>query len=165
MCGPMTDVDHLRDQIDAVERKAIRTVDLGARAIVISVAVLVLLVGLLLPWLNGANGWQVLLGHVEGKAGVVPRLFAATAAGFGVLASMLALMTRLWALTWVCAIGGWFASVDGMLAIWSRQSTPEASPGIGLVIAVIAMVVIATCWFRTAWSRPDLDNNQRLSAD
>ncbi|SMD23462.1 Rv2732c family membrane protein [Kibdelosporangium aridum] len=159
----MSEVDHLREEIDAVERKAIRTVDLGARAIVISAAVMVLLIGQLLPWINGANGWQVLLGHVEGKAGVVPRLFAATSVGFGVLASMLALITRRWALTWVCAIGGWFASVDGVLAIWSRQSTPDASPGIGLVIAEIAMVVIATYWFRAAWSRPDLPHADRAT--
>jgi hypothetical protein len=160
----MTDVDHLRNEIDAVERKAIRTVDLGSRAIVISAAVMVLLIGLLLPWLHGANGWQVLLGQVEGRAGVVPRLFAATAAGFGVLASMIALITRRWGMTWICALGGWFASVDGVLAIWSRQST-EGSPGIGLIIAEVAMVVIAACWFRTAWSRPDLPEKGRLSAD
>ncbi|MBP2331026.1 hypothetical protein JOF56_011411 [Kibdelosporangium banguiense] len=160
----MTDVDHLRNEIDEVERKAIRTVELGGRAIVISAAVMVLLVGLLLPWLHGANGWQVLLGQVEGRAGVVPRLFAATSAGFGVLGSMVALITRRWGMTWVCALGGWFASVDGMLAIWSRQSS-EGSPGIGLIIAVIAMVVIAACWFRTAWSRPDIPENGRLSAD
>ena len=153
----MTDVDHhLREQINAVERRAVRTVDMGARAMVVSAAVLVLLVALLLPYVDDANGWQVLLGEVEGKAGVVPRLFAATSAGFGVLASMIALATRLWALTWVCAIGGWFATVDGMLAIWSRQSTPDASPGIGLILAGASMVVIATCWFRTAWSRPDV---------
>ena len=160
----MTDVDHLRDEIDEVERKAIRTVELGGRAVVISAAVMVLLVGLLLPWLHGANGWQVLLGQVEGRAGVVPRLFAATSAGFGVLASMIALITRRWGMTWVCALGGWFASVDGVLAIWSRQST-EGSPGIGLIIAEVAMVVIAACWFRTAWSRPDLPEKGRLSAD
>lgn len=154
----MTDVDHLRDEIDKVERKAIRTVDLGGRAVVISVAVMVLLIGLLLPWLHGASGWQVLLGQVEGKAGVVPRLFAATATGFGVLGSMIALVTRRWGMTWICALGGWFASVDGMFAIWSRQSS-EGSPGIGLIIAVIAMVVIAACWFRTAWSRPDVNTD------
>lgn len=160
----MTDVDHLRDEIDEVERKAIRTVELGGRAVVISAAVMVLLVGMLLPWLHGANGWQVLLGQVEGRAGVVPRLFAATAAGFGVLASMIALITRRWGMTWICALGGWFASVDGVLAIWSRQST-EGSPGIGLIFAEVAMVVIAVCWFRTAWSRPDLPEKGRLSAD
>jgi hypothetical protein len=151
----MTDVDHLRDEIDAVERKAIRTVELGGRAVVISVAVMVLLIGLLLPWLNGASGWQVLLGQVEGKAGVVPRLFAATATGFGVLGSMIALVTRRWGMTWICALGGWFASVDGMFAIWSRQSS-GITPGIGLIIAEVAMVVIAVCWFRSAWSRPDV---------
>jgi hypothetical protein len=150
----MTDVDHLREQIDAVERKAIRTVELGGRAVVISIAVMALLIGLLLPWMHGAGGWEVLLGRVEGKAGTVPRLFAATSTGFGVLASMAALVTRRWGMTWICALGGWFACVDGMLAIWSRQSS-EGSPGIGLVIAEVAMVVIATCWFRTAWSRPD----------
>jgi hypothetical protein len=67
---------------------------------------------------------------------------------------MLALVTRRWGMTWICALGGWFACVDGVLAIWSRQSS-EGSPGIGLVISLLAMVVIATCWFRTAWSRPD----------
>jgi hypothetical protein len=166
----VSDVDHLRDEINAVEKKAIRTVDLGARAVVISAAVLVLLIGLLLPWLpnadgDWANGWQVLLGQVEGRAGIVPRLFAATSAGFGVLASMIALITRRWGMTWICALGGWFASVDGVLAIWSRQSS-AGSPGIGLIVAEIAMVVIAALWFRTAWSRPDLPGEKgRLSAD
>ena len=160
----MTDVDHLRDEIDAVEKRAIRTVDLGARAVVISAAVLVLLIGLLLPWLHGANGWQVLLGEVEGRAGIVPRLFAATSAGFGVLASMIALITRRWGMTWICALGGWFASVDGMLAIWSRQST-EGAPGIGLITAEVAMVVITVLWFRTAWSRPDVPADPRADED
>jgi hypothetical protein len=150
----MTDIDHLRTQIDEVERKATRTVDLGGRAVVIAAAVMVLLVGLLLPWLHGDSGWEVLLGRVEGRAGMVPQLFAATSSGFGVLASMIALVTRRWGMTWICALGGWFACVDGVLAIWSRQSS-EGSPGVGLVLSEIAMVVIATCWFRTAWSRPD----------
>jgi len=80
-------------------------------------------------------------------------LFAVTSIAFGILASMLALMTRRWWLTWVCALGGWLATVTGILAIWSRQSSGGAGPGIGLVISVIATVVIAALWFRTAWSR------------
>ncbi|RZS30566.1 hypothetical protein EV193_11687 [Herbihabitans rhizosphaerae] len=151
------EIAELREEIDAVERRSARHVELGGRAVVIATAVLVLLVGLSLQWLNGSSGWEVLLGQGDsgGKAGVVPRLFAATATGFGVLGSMLALITRRWALTWVCALGGWFASVDGVLAIWTRQSSSGAGasgPGIGLIIAEIAMVLIATCWFRTAWS-------------
>ncbi len=148
----------LRQEIDEVERRTVRTVDLGPRAMFISFGVLVLVVGLVLPWMGGANGLDVLLGQHDavGRASIVPRLFAGAAIAFGVLASALALITRRWALTWVCALGGWFASVDGVLAIWSRQSSagPGASaPGIGLIIAEVGMVLVATLWFRTAWSR------------
>ena len=158
MFGPVTDPEEeLRKEIDQVERRAARTVDLGARAMVIAVAVFVLIVGLVLPWLSGAAGYEVLLGtgsgDAVGKASMVPRLFAATSLLFGVLASAVALMTRLWVVAWVGALGGWFASVDGVLAIWSRQSS-EGDLGIGLVIAEVAMVVIAAQWFRVAWSRP-----------
>ena len=152
----------LRAEIDRVERdaerRAARTVELGGRAVVIAVAVFVLIVGLVLPWVSGATGLEVLLGtgsgDAVGKESIVPRLFAATSLLFGVLSSAAALTTRLWALTWVCALGGWFASVDGVLAIWSRQSS-HSDLGIGLVIAWVAMVAIATMWFRVAWSRPD----------
>lgn len=157
-----SDVAGLRDEIDRVERdaqrRAARTVELGGRAVVISVAVFVLIIGQILPWLGGATGLEVLLGtgsgDAVGKASLVPRLFAATSLGFGVLASALALTTRRWAFTWVCALGGWFASVDGVLAIWSRQSV-HGDLGIGLVIAWVATVFLAALWFRTAWSRPD----------
>lgn len=149
-----SDLAGLREEIDAVGRKAARGVDLGVRAVVIAAAVLVLLVGQVLPWMDQANGWEVLLGQsgATGKASAVPRLFAITSAGFGVLGSMIALITRRWGMAWVCALGGWFAAVDGFLAVWSRQSS-GTTPGIGLIIAEVAMVVIAALWLRTAWSR------------
>lgn len=167
MRGPMTDPEdhlhenknhppeddgHLREEIDEVGRRASRTVELGGRAVVIAVAVFVLLVGLVLPWMNGASGLEVLIGQESGKASMVPRLFAATSVLFGVLASALTLTTRRWVFAWVGAAGGWFASVDGLLAIWSRQSS-GTTPGIGMVIAVTAMVAIAIMMFRTAASR------------
>jgi hypothetical protein len=159
--GDERDIARLRRQVDRVERdaerRAGRTVDFGARALVISVAVFVLIVGWVLPWMAGATGYEVLLGigpGAAGKASMVPRLFAATSLVFGVLASALTLTTRRWAFAWASALGGWFASVDGVLAIWSRQSS-HADLGAGLVIAWVAMVVIAIQWFRTAWSRPD----------
>ena len=152
------DIGQLRNEIDEVERRTVRTVDLGPRAMTIAIAVFVLIVGHVLPWMSGANGLDVLFGHHDavGKASMVPRLFAGTSLGFGILGSAVALMTRLWALSWACALGGWFASVDGILAIWSRQSSAGAGasgPGIGLIIAEIAMIAIAIQWFRTAWSR------------
>jgi hypothetical protein len=144
--------DPLRDEIDEVGRRASRTVELGGRAVVIAVAVFVLIVGLVLPWMNGASGLEVLIGVESGKASMVPRLFAATAVVFGVLTSAATLITRRWVLAWAGAAGGWFASVDGLLAIWSRQSS-DSAPGLGMIIAVVAMVVIAVQWFRTAASR------------
>jgi hypothetical protein len=150
------DLSALRHEIDEVERHTARTIELGPRALTIAIAVFVLIVGQVLPWMNGANGLEVLLGEHDaiGKASAVPRLFAATSAGFGILASALTLITRRWWLAWASALGGWFATVDGILAIWSRQSAPgHTGPGLGLVIAEIAMVVIAASWFRTAWSR------------
>lgn len=144
--------DELREEIDEVGRRASRTVELGGRAVVVAAAVFVLLVGLILPWMNGSSGLEVLIGQETGKASMVPRLFALTSVLFGVVASALTLITRRWVFAWVGAAGGWFASVDGLLAIWSRQSSGTA-PGIGLIIAVVAMVVIAIQWFRTAASR------------
>lgn len=144
--------DPLRDEMDEVGRRASRTVELGGRAVVIAVSVFVLIVGLVLPWMNGASGLEVLIGVESGKASMVPRLFAATAVLFGVLTSAATLITRRWVLAWAGAAGGWFASVDGMLAIWSRQSS-DSAPGIGMIIAVVAMVAIAVQWFRTAASR------------
>ncbi|AXB43991.1 hypothetical protein [Amycolatopsis albispora] len=151
---PRDSVDELGADVDQVVRKASRTVDLGHRALVVSIAVFVLIVGMLLPWAGEHVGWQVL----AGRAGPIPQLFALTSTGFGVLGSMVVLITRRWWVAWACAIGGWFASVDGMLAIWSQQSSQASGavgggPGFGLILAVIATVVIAFQWMRAAWSR------------
>ncbi|WP_116115535.1 MULTISPECIES: Rv2732c family membrane protein [Amycolatopsis] len=149
-----SDYDRLGTDVDEVVTKASRTVELGRRGFVIAVLVFVLLVGQLLPWVGPHVGWQVLLG----QSGGIPQLFAVTSTVIGVLASALTLMTRRWWLSWVCAMGGWFASVDGLLAIWSQQSSVAngatgRGPGIGMVIALVATILLAAQWMRTAWSR------------
>lgn len=145
----------LREEIDAVERRAARRIDPGTRGFLIALLVFALIVAQLLPWVGEFAGWQVLLG--EG-GGPVPRLFAATSAGIGIGASALTLITRRWWLAWVCAVGSCIASVDGLLAIWSQQSSsvsgdPGAGPGAGMVIAMIVMIALAVNWLRTAGSR------------
>ncbi|PXY19760.1 hypothetical protein [Prauserella muralis] len=146
--------DELAADVDEAVGRAVKTVELGRRGFTISVAVFALVVGLVLPWVGEAAGWQVL----AGEGGAIPRLFATTSTVFGVLASALALATRRWWLAWVCAVGGCIASVDGLLAIWSQQSSaasgaPGDGPGLGMVIAVLGMVVLAAQWMRVAWSR------------
>jgi hypothetical protein len=46
--------------------------------------------------------------------------------------------------------------VNGLWAVWSRQTAPHGAPGpgIGLVLAVLAMALLALMWVRLAWSRP-----------
>lgn len=144
----------LAAEIDEVGERASRTVELGRRGFTIAVFSFVLLICLLLPWVGEHAGWQVL----AGEGGGIPQLFAVTSTGVGILASALALVTRRWWLAWVCAAGGWFASVDGLLAIWSQQSSHAGGaagggPGYGLIIAWIAMICLAVSWMRTAFSR------------
>ncbi|GAA1965419.1 membrane protein [Amycolatopsis minnesotensis] len=151
--GTDKELTELEAEINEVGQRAAKTVELGRRGFVIAVAVFVLLVGQVLPWVGDHVGWQVLLGD----GGPIPQLFAATSAGFGVLASVLALGTRRWWLSWVCAVGGWFSFVDGMLAVWSQQSSHAnnavgGGPGIGMIVALVTMIVLGVNWMRTAWS-------------
>jgi hypothetical protein len=144
----------LAAEIDEVGERASRTVELGRRGFTIAVFTFVLLICLILPWVGDHAGWQVL----AGEGGGIPQLFAVTSTGVGILASALALVTRRWWLAWVCAAGGWFAWVDGLLAIWSQQSSHASGaagggPGFGLIIAWIAMICLAVQWMRTAFSR------------
>jgi hypothetical protein len=141
-------------QLDQAEQEVSRTVELGKRGFVISVLVFVLIIGQLLPWVGGHVGWQVLVG----RGGPVPQLFAATSTGIGIVASALALATRRWWLAWVAAVGSWFSCVDGVLSIWSQQSSHAngavgGGPGIGMIIAWIAIILLAVQWMKAAWSR------------
>jgi hypothetical protein len=154
MTDSVTNESELAAEVDQVVLRASKTVELGRRGFVIAVAVFALIIAQLLPWVGNHAGWQVLLG----QGGAVPQLFAATSTGIGVLASMVALASRRWWVAWVCAVGCWFSSVDGLLAVWSQQSSHAnnatgSGPGIGLVLALIVVIVLAVNWMRTAWSR------------
>ncbi|GAA3688162.1 membrane protein [Lentzea roselyniae] len=152
----MSDEEFLRKEIDAVEQQAARRIDPGTGALTISIAVLALLVSLILPWVGDDTGLNVLLGE---SAGLVPRLFSFFAFGIGVLGSGVTLAVRRWGLAWVCSLGLFAGSVTGVLSIWTQQTTTSnktigPGPGIGLIIAVIAVIVLLVKWVRIAASRP-----------
>ena len=144
----------LRAEIDAVERSALRRVDPGARAAVIAGAIMVLLLALTVPWVGDASGWDVLRGTANpvDHVGLLPRMFGGAALGLGVGLSMLALVTRRWGLVWASALGCTYCVLDGVWAIWSRQTVHGPGPGIGLVLAVLAMAVLAVQWLRLVFS-------------
>jgi hypothetical protein len=153
-----TDLDVLRAEIEAAERRVAREIDPGPRGFVVAILVFVLLASFILPHTGSVRGWDVLFGsHGAGAAAVAlpSRVFAWLALVFGVGFSMLALMTRRWALAWVALAGTSIASAVGLLAVWSRQTVAAGhpGPGVGLIVAWITLILLTFHWARVVWSR------------
>ncbi len=144
----------LDEELRSAEKAFLRRTDPGATALLISVVMMLLLVGMLLPWVAYAPGWYMLAG-IE-QHGPLVRLFTFTGLGFGLVLSALALATRLWALAWLCAVGCGIASINGLWALWTRQVSVvagEPGPGVGMVLALVAIVLLAANWARIALRR------------
>src|ERR1700704_5873690 len=161
MC-PMTeehpDFDALRAEIEAAERRVAREIDPGPRAFIVAILVFVLLGSFILPHTGQVRGWDVLFSsHGAGAAALsLPsKVFSWLALIFGVGFSMLALLTRRWALAWIALAGSSLASATGLLAVWSRQTVAAGhpGPGVGLFVAWITMILLTFHWARVVWSR------------
>ncbi len=147
-----------KGDIEDVERKVAGEFDPGARALVVAALVFLVLLSFVLPHAGGARGFDVLTGtDAAASAGIsLPsRVFAVLAIVFSVGFSILALLTRRWAIAWVALAGSAVASALGMLAVWSRQTAaaPYPGPGIGLVIGWLAVIVLTFHWARVVWTR------------
>jgi hypothetical protein len=148
------DLSALETELAGVARRVERRIDPGMAALVAAVGVLAVVGGLLLPWVGSATGWQILVGAVN--LGPLPRLFTITATLFGLVASTLALTTRLWALAWVAAVGSGIATVNGVWAIWTRQSGALEGiegPGPGLILAAVACAMLTFTWAKISLQR------------
>ncbi|OHU92265.1 hypothetical protein [Mycobacterium talmoniae] len=150
--------DAYKADIEAAERRVAREIDPGARALVVAILVFVLLGSFILPHTGHVRGWDLLFGSDDASAAAVAlpsRLFSWLALVFGVGFSMLALLTRRWAVAWVALAGSAVASALGLLAVWSRQTVAEGQPGpgVGLVVAWITVMVLTFHWARVVWSR------------
>ncbi|MFC8532302.1 hypothetical protein [Nocardia sp. NPDC057227] len=154
-------LEQMRAEIDAVERRVAGEIDPGARALVVAVAVFALLISLVLAHAGSARGFDVLLGTDAARIehiGLPSRIFVWFVTVFGVGFSLLALMTRRWALAWVALAGSAIASAFGVFSIWHRQ-TPGlnnyigAGPGVGLIIGTIAAALLTFHWVKVVWSR------------
>lgn len=153
--------DQFKDDLEAAERRIAREIDPGARALVIAIAVFVLLVSFVLPYTGSARGLDALIGgDVALHEGItLPlRVFTWLALVFGVGFSMLALLTRRWALAWIALAGSTVSTLLGLLAVWSRQTAPDQypGPGIGLILAWIAVATVTFHWARAVWARTAL---------
>ena len=160
MCDPVTDdLSDLQVEAPAAPRRVFRQIDPGVRALVVAVCVMLMLVAALLPWVEGATGWQVLFGLApKGTVvGFVPELFAVCAMAFGVLVSGAALVTRLWALAFVGAAGCGFSTLTALLAVWSQQATsshePGPGPGPGIILGLVTLIVLTYQWVKLTFTR------------
>jgi hypothetical protein len=153
-----TNLDALRTEIEDAERRVAGEIDPGPRAVVVAILVFVLLGSFILPHTGAVRGWDVLFSsHGAGAAAVAlpSRVFAWLALVFGVGFSMLALLTRRWALAWVTLAGSGIAAAAGLLAVWSRQTVAAGhpGPGVGLIVAWITVMALTFQWARVVWSR------------
>jgi hypothetical protein len=153
-----TDIDALRDEIEAAERRVAREIDPGPRAFIVAILIFVLLGSFILPHTGSVRGWDVLFGSHGANAAALAlpqQVFTWLALVFGVGFSMLALMTRRWALAWIALAGSAIASATGLLAVWSRQTVAAGhpGPGVGLFVAWIAVILLTFHWARVVWSR------------
>jgi hypothetical protein len=147
-----------RSDIDAAERRIAREIEPGTRALVVAILVFVLIASFMLPHTGHVRGWDVLFsshGSAAAAVALPSRVFAWLALVFGVGFSMLALLTRRWALAWVALAGSAVACAAGLLAIWSRQTVAAGhpGPGVGLVLAWITIIALTFHWARVVWSR------------
>jgi hypothetical protein len=152
------DFDDFKGDIEDAERRVAREIDPGARAMVVAILVFVILVSFVLPHTGGARGLDVLVGDdaaIQAAIALPSRVFVWLVLVFSVGFSILALLTRRWALAWIALAGSAVACPLGMLAVWSRQTVAAShpGPGIGLIVAWIAVILLTFHWARVVWSR------------
>ncbi|MGA9873866.1 MAG: hypothetical protein WBQ44_22340 [Rhodococcus sp. (in: high G+C Gram-positive bacteria)] len=155
--------DYSAPDYDTAEKRIDSEIDPGSRAVVVAVLVLLILLTFALPHTGGASGFEVLTGSDEARDEAIAlpsRVFLGLVGVFAVVMSILALVTRVWALAWVALAGCAVSSVYGMLAIWSRQTlpadSPASGPGIGLVLAWILVVALTFHWLKAVWNKTNL---------
>jgi hypothetical protein len=150
--------DEYKNEIDDAERRVAREIDPGARALVVAILVFVILLTFVLPHTGSARGLDVLVGDdaaIREAIALPSRVFTWLVLVFSVGFSILALITRRWGLAWTALAGSAVACPIGMLAVWSRQTVaePHPGPGIGLIVAWIAVILLSFHWARVVWSR------------
>lgn len=152
------DFEAFKGDIDDAERRVAREIDPGARALVVAILVFVILLSFVLPHTGAARGVDALLSTdtaVTEAVALPSRVFLWLILVFSVGFSILALLTRRWALAWIALAGSAVACPIGMLAVWSRQTVAEPYPGpaYGLILAWIAVILLTFHWIRVVWSR------------
>jgi preprotein translocase subunit Sec61beta len=154
--------DQFKGDLRKAERKVAGEIDPGARAVVVAVAVLVVILSFVLPHTGSVNGIDVLTFTSEAaseRVTITSRVFVFLQLIFGVGFSTLALLTRRWVFAWIALCGSAVSCFAGLLAWWSRNTPgvtgvePPSGVGAGLIVGWLAMFVITFHWSRVVWAR------------
>ncbi|QBJ95255.1 hypothetical protein ERC79_04265 [Rhodococcus sp. ABRD24] len=153
------DLSLLRRELSAIEERVAREVDPRGRGPVIGCAVMILVVALAAPQVDGLRAWQLLAGgHHEVAA--LSRLFTWFVVVFGIGVSAIAVLSRRWVVAWVAMAGVTVGSALGLLAYWSQHSVRSGahtgSIGYGLLVEWAAMAVLAVLWIPVVAGRSNL---------
>jgi len=152
------DLSLLRRELSMIEARVAREVDPRGRGPFIASAVLILLIALAAPQVDGLRAWNVLAGGHD-EVAALARLFTWFVVVFGIGASALAAWTRRWVLAWIAMAGVTVGTALGVLMYWSQHSVRSAhtgSLGYGLLVEWGAMAVLAVLWIPVVAGRSNL---------
>ncbi|MDH6282026.1 uncharacterized membrane protein (DUF485 family) [Rhodococcus sp. LBL1] len=152
------DLSLLRRELAMIEERVAREVDPRGRAPFIAATVMILLIALAAPQVDGLRAWQVLAGGHHEVASLA-RLFTWFVVVFGIGVSALAAWTRRWVLAWVAMAGVTVGTVLGLLTYWSQHSVRgvhAGSIGYGLLVEWAAMALLAVLWIPVVAGRSNV---------
>lgn len=152
------DISLLRRELASIEAKVAREVDPRGRGPFIAATVLILLIALAAPQVDGLRAWQVLAGGHD-EVAALARLFTWFVVVFGIGVSGLAAWTRRWVFAWVAMAGVTVGTALGLLTYWSQHSVRSAetgSLGYGLLVEWAAMAFLAVLWIPVVAGRSNL---------
>lgn len=160
------DLSAYRNDFTRIEQKIAGEFDAGRRRWVLTGFVVLLLVALLLPQTSTERSWSALADWFGGGAPVsMPlRMFVTLALVFGVLVSTAALLRRSWRWASAALLGCGLGSLFGLFGYWSQTGMlvdgPHA-PGIGMVLAWVAMIALTSQWLPVVLSKSPTDTRER----
>ncbi|WFR74118.1 hypothetical protein P9209_12410 [Prescottella defluvii] len=152
------DLSLLRRELAMIEERVAREVDPRGRGPFIAATVMILLIALAAPQVDGLRAWQVLAGGHHEVASLA-RLFTWFVVVFGIGVSALAAWTRRWVLAWVAMAGVTVGTVLGLLTYWSQHSVRgvhAGSIGYGLLVEWAAMALLAVLWIPVVAGRSNV---------
>lgn len=152
------DLSLLRRELAMIEERVAREVDPRGRGPFIAATVMILLIALAAPQVDGLRAWQVLAGGHHEVASLA-RLFTWFVVVFGIGVSALAAWTRRWVFAWVAMAGVTVGTVLGLLTYWSQHSVRgvhAGSIGYGLLVEWAAMALLAALWIPVVAGRSNV---------